>query len=233
MPEPPWPDELVEVGHADASAEQAASGTSAGTLSGEGAEASEPAGPSGGGQRLDEPVAVGDGEDDGGADEPTRSGVGVSVADRATFETTVCSLVDDHAEFTVAFVGLDEVAGPSLGVPDDANVDAAEEAACRALLWSLARRTADRGTCYAIGRGLVAVILDRGRPKDVDRLVKRLPSSEVNAAFSWGAARFPDEASEVRELLRVALVRLATMREEKLTPRVLVHRLRRAVGNRG
>ncbi len=163
----------------------------------------------------------------------TRSGVGVSVADRATFESTVCSLVDDRTEFTVAFVGLDEVSGPSLGVPDDSGADQAEEAACRALLWSLARRSADRGTCYSIGRGLVAVVLDRGRPKDVDKLVKRLPSTEVSTPFSWGAARFPDEANDVRELLRMALVRLANMREEKLTPRILVNKLRRAVTTRG
>lgn len=172
------------------------------------------------------------GVEDTDLSEPTRSGVGVSVADRATFEATVCSLVDDHSEFTVAFVGLDEVSGPSLGVPDDTGASPAEEAACRALLWSLARRTADRGTCYAIGRGLVAVILDRGRPKDIDKLVRRLPAAEVSSSFSWGAARFPDEASDVRELLRMALVRLANMREDKLTPRILVNRLRRAVTSR-
>ncbi len=172
-------------------------------------------------------------QEDAELPDATRSGVGVSVADRATFESTVCSLVDDRTEFTVAFVGLDEVSGPSLGVPDDPGAEPAEEAACRALLWSLARRSADRGTCYSIGRGLVAVVLDRGRPKDVDKLVKRLPSTEVSTPFSWGAARFPDEANDVRELLRMALVRLANMREEKLTPRILVNKLRRAVTTRG
>jgi hypothetical protein len=232
LPEPPWPDELEAVSPATMGGTEVAAPEVTDTPTGAtaaaplGAAADSLAPP----DRTMEPGA-GTGEPEE-LEPPTRDGVGVSVADRATFESTVCSLVDDNTEFTVAFVGLDDVSGPSLGVPDDTDVDPSEEAASRALLWSLARRTADRGTCYTIGRGLVAVVLDRGRPKDVDRLVKRLPTSEVPAAFSWGAARFPDEATEVRELLRLALVRLATMREEKLTPRILVNRLRRAVGNR-
>ena len=158
---------------------------------------------------------------------------GVSVSDRATFETHVCRLVDEKVELSVTFVGLDEVPGASLGVPDATDVTATEDSAFRDLLRSLARRFADRGTCYDIGRGLAAVVVERGRPKEVDRLVRKLPSSEVPASFSWGSARFPDEATDVRELLRMALVRLANMREERLTPRILVDRIRRVVSARG
>jgi hypothetical protein len=157
----------------------------------------------------------------------------VSVSDRATFETHVCRLVDEKVELSVTFVGLDEVPGASLGVPDATDVTATEDSAFRDLLRSLARRFADRGTCYDIGRGLAAVVVERGRPKEVDRLVRKLPSSEVPASFSWGSARFPDEATDVRELLRMALVRLANMREERLTPRILVDRIRRVVSARG
>lgn len=228
MPEPPWPDDFESVPLAASVAAPDVSADSAGSTASVGKTASTAGSISEGPDGVEPPAASGSEV----SDAPSRNGVGVVVSDRATFESTVCSLVDDKTEFTVAFVGLDEVPGASLGVPDDPSISPDEDAACRALLWSLARRAADRATCYAIGRGLVAVVLDRGRPKDVDKMVRKLPSQEVSTAFSWGSARFPEEANEVRELLRMALVRLANMREEKLTPRILVNRIRRAVSTR-
>ena len=220
----PWPDELEvvavprEAEHPTASAPR--SGTKEGAdLGAAQAPASSPS----------VPRAAGESE----ASITSSPAGGVSVSDRATFETHVCRLVDEKVELSVTFVGLDEVPGASLGVPDATDVTATEDSAFRDLLRSLARRFADRGTCYDIGRGLAAVVVERGRPKEVDRLVRKLPSSEVPASFSWGSARFPDEATDVRELLRMALVRLANMREERLTPRILVDRIRRVVSARG
>ncbi|MDA8070289.1 MAG: hypothetical protein M0Z82_01535 [Actinomycetota bacterium] len=220
----PWPDELEvvavprEAEHPTASAPR--SGTKEGAdLGAAQAPASSPS----------VPRAAGESQ----ASITSSPAGGVSVSDRATFETHVCRLVDEKVELSVTFVGLDEVPGASLGVPDATDVTATEDSAFRDLLRSLARRFADRGTCYDIGRGLAAVVVERGRPKEVDRLVRKLPSSEVPASFSWGSARFPDEATDVRELLRMALVRLANMREERLTPRILVDRIRRVVSARG
>ena len=220
----PWPDELEvvavprEAEHPTASAPR--SGTKEGAdLGAAQAPASSPS----------VPRAAGESQ----ASITSSPAGGVSVSDRATFETHVCRLVDEKVELSVTFVGLDVVPGASLGVPDATDVTATEDSAFRDLLRSLARRFADRGTCYDIGRGLAAVVVERGRPKEVDRLVRKLPSSEVPASFSWGSARFPDEATDVRELLRMALVRLANMREERLTPRILVDRIRRVVSARG
>jgi hypothetical protein len=145
--------------------------------------------------------------------EETRTLATETVADRATFESVVCSLVEEKKPFAVCFVGLDEVPGPVLGVPDDQEAPEEERQAQEALLRALAERAAGRGTTYAIGRGLVAVTLPGARLREADRLARRLPAGAIKASFSWGSAHYPDEAEEVRELLRVALVRLADMRD--------------------
>jgi hypothetical protein len=148
------------------------------------------------------------------------------VADRATFESVVCSLVDEKTPFAVCFVGLDEVPGPVLGVPEEDDAPEEERAVRDTLLRALAERTSGRGTAYAIGRGLVAITLPGARLREAERLARRLPAGAIKASFSWGAAEFPDEADEVRELLRVALVRLADMRDGRSSP-PLLGRLRR------